>query len=224
MKKAIVRIGFDYGYMRKEYTEKFPERTGYKVLTEDGMCFETVDNKFEDTENTIHLGASDIETEEGLNNGYYVPVRLKVTEDNVPHILLNKQAENAFIYRKPLKPDEYKVVARVHHLTDLVILNKENTIIQPVEIENEDGTFTKLTGDTVHGYLFDKPFLLIETEDNKFTKNEDENTIVLHEYINHNGFGEFYDKEGNEVDIKVNKDNKISIETVFHDTDYDYDF
>lgn len=219
MEKALVRIGFNYGYQRNKYLEDYPEQTGYKVLTEkDGFVLETANNKIEDTQDTIHLYADNIITEEGLNNGFYVPVRLKVTEDNVPHFLLKKEQEDAIKNQiQNIDTDNFDVVVRTQHLTDLVILKsreypyfpKQADII-PMEIENDDGTFTKLTGNTVCGYLDGKPMICVETEDNKFTDNE--NTIIHHECINNDGFGDFYNEQGREVKVEITEKGKIHID------------
>lgn len=220
MEKALVRIAFDYGYLQKDYLEKYPEQTGFKVLTEDGFVLETTDNKIEDTKDTIVLCAEDIVTEKGLNNGFYTPIRLKVAEDNVPHFLLPKEQEDAVKEQiKNVDTDKFDVVVRTQHLTEFVILKSEqensyfptkNDIV-PMEIENDDGTFTKLTGNTVCGYLDGKAMVCVETEDNKFKDNE--KTIFHHESIaTDDGLGgEFYNENGREVNVEITEKGKIYI-------------
>lgn len=232
MAKAVVRIGFNYGYLQDKYLKDYPEQTGYKVLTEkDGLVLETLDNKFENTKDTICLYADDIITEKGLNNGFYVPLRLKVTEDNVPHFLLEKEVENAVKNQvQNVNPNSFNVVARTQHLTNFVVLKsrdnyyfpKQNDIVA-MEIENDDGTFTKLTGNTVCGYLDNgKAIACIETEDSIFKNNE--KTVVIHEILNYDGFGDLYDEQGRKVKIEFTEKNKINIkvqpETDYFDTEY----
>jgi len=216
MKKAIIRIGFNYGYQKEEYIKAFPEHTGFKVLTEDGMFFETKGHEFEDTENTIHLYADDIVTESYLNDGHYRPVCLKITDNNVPHIMPYQVSTDMQIYNTISNPSDFTVVARLQKASDYTLRTKDDKIAkQPMEIEINNA-FVKFTGDVVMGYYNGTAVIIAETEDKKFSDNED--TVLLHEYTDTG----IFTSDGREVEVTVNN-NKICI-NILPERDYFDDY
>lgn len=216
MKKAIIRIGFNYGYQEEKYIKAFPEHTGFKVLTKDGMFFETKGHEFEDTENTIHLYADDIVTESYLNDGHYRPVCLKITENNVPHIMPYQISTDMQIYDTISNPSDFTVVARLQNASDYTLRIKDDKIAeQPMEMEINNA-FVKFTGDVVMGYYNGTAMIIAETENKKFSDNED--TVLLHEYTDTG----IFNSAGRKVEVTVNN-NKIRI-NILPERDYFDDY